>query len=294
MKVTIRLKINEAPAAQIKELASLLTHVAEWKLYPDGRGGWMTLDVPENDADYSVFRDYCHHHHIRIWVYRGREYSKREMDSAPYLFFTDHPADVNANENTAYTNKDCCPKCGAGLEQGGPLTFPLNKVRKKKLFCVELRNSHEWVVSSEIKPLFDGLTGFRWGEVVDMKTGRGSPLFHQIVIENHLPRTATITNFIEHDPPLKNRCGCNRAGWNLQDVLVYEQAALKDAKDFNRTIERWYGGGPCGNRWPVVSQAVHSQIRKARLLSNSCFEPVQIIEKDPGTKHKFDLPLDVT
>ena len=292
MQVTSVLRADSIPREHVERLAALVK-IGEWKIYPNGNNGGIVLKASEFDPSVEVFRNYCRQNQLPFWDNRVRHYSKSEMHAASFLNVDDTPADVDANENTVYTNKHCCPKCGAGLEQSGPLTFSVKKCYKKKLFCVDLRNSHEWVVSSEVKPLFDGLTGFRWGEVVDSKTRKVSPMFHQIVVENRLPRMATITNFQQTGPPWSNRCECNRAGWRLLDEQIYERASLTNAKDFNVTTERLSGGGPCGLRWLVVSQAVHSLILKTHLLSGACFVPIHLIEKDSGMQHKFDLPLDI-
>jgi len=188
-------------------------------------------------------------------------------------------------EGTQYISEGACPKCGVGWKQVGPLVVPLRKVAKQKIFLIHSKHEWEWVVSDEVAELLQGFTGFRFGEVRDSRSPDVPAVgFHQLIIENYLPRMATITNFVENG---WKRCVCNRAGWNLMDEKFYERAALQNAKDFNLTMERWFGGGT-GVHWTIVSQGVRQKLKDLCV-----FEPIHIVETDPGSKHRFDLPLDV-
>jgi hypothetical protein len=201
---------------------------------------------------------------------------------------------LGSNTNsTQYTSEYACPTCGVGLCQKGPLILKLIGSKQRKMFCVSLRHSNEWVISAEAGKLLKGFSGFRFGEVyTSEKAKQPSEKLKQVIIENRLPRMATLTTFSEYDPPMENKCSCNRAGWNLLSEKIYERSALKAALDFNLTVERWYGGGLAGLNWPIVSQQVRRVILDNKLLSRGCFEPVRIIEKDPGNKYQFDLPFD--
>jgi len=284
MKITRLFKITEAPKAQIHELVSLLKNRPEYLIYPKGDTGRLNLKVEDGDPDVEVFETYCKTHGIRFAAYRARKYSKEEWDTAEFLLMKTEAAIIDP-EGTKYTNEGACPKCGVGWRQVGPLVMPLRKVAKKKIFLIHSKDDWEWVVSDEVVELLQGFTGFRLGEMRDSKnpdvpaTG-----FHQLIIENYLPRMATMTNFVENG---WKRCECNRAGWNLIDEKFYEHTALQNAKDFNLTIERWFGGGTSGVHWAIVSQKVRQKLKKLCV-----FDPVHIIETDPGDKYKFDLPLD--
>jgi hypothetical protein len=247
-----------------------------------------------NNPEWEVFEEYCRRNGLKFDKFRRRKYSSAEIEAAPFFFVEGEPAPSDTR-GTQYSSESACPRCGVGLTQVGPLVLKARGVnlRKKKMFCVNLRQSTEWVINVEFCPLFRDLTGFRFGEVVSsLEPVKPIETVKQIVIESRLPRMARSTNFFEYDdPPMKDRCPCNRAGWSLRDEIIYERAALKDARDFNWTVERWYGGGPVGFKRPIVSQRVRRVIMKNKLLRQGNFDPVHVIEKDIGGEYKFQLPL---
>jgi hypothetical protein len=293
MRTIRRYQAFRIPKAQVDELGTMLK--AQLEYTPQGGDrGMISLAILEEDTDCQVFEEYCHLNKIHFYSARQRQYSRAEIESAQYFLLTDEnsPSDTDA---TKYASEGACPLCGVGLKRIGPLVIETKHapLPKKKMFRVSLRQSNEWIVASEISGLFKGMSGFHFGDVCAAATS-STPLDYvrQIVIDNYLPRMATNTNFQEYDPPKKDKCSCNRSGWRLADEIIYERAALIEANDFNLTVERWYGGGPVGLNWPIVSQRVRRVILDNKLLRPACFEPFRIIEQDPGGQYKFELPLD--
>ncbi|HVM61438.1 MAG TPA: hypothetical protein VMV72_11295 [Verrucomicrobiae bacterium] len=245
-------------------------------------------------ADLGPFEEYCRQNKLRVSRYRRQWYSNAEIEATEFFFLADETIHNNTSASaTQYTRAGVCPNCGVGLRPTEPLILKFDRRTTKKMFCVDLMQSIAWIIAAELSELFKDFSGFHFGAVCAPEGSKQTPLdLKRIVIEDYLPRMATITNFQEYDPPMKNRCSCNRAGWRLSDETIYERSALRDAKDFNLTVERWYGGGIAGLNWPIVSQRVRRVILDNKLLRPGCFRPVRIIERDPGTQHKFDLPLD--
>jgi len=290
------IRVNNAfgiSKTDIEKLSGLLKGGPKFSLFPHRRTGRLHLEVPEENEDWKTFENYCRQNNIRFSSVRRRIYSKAEIESAAYFFLADEPVSSNT-DGTKYSEKGVCPSCGVGLTQFGPLIIDTKDIRlpKKKLFCVNLRQSREWLVATEIIGLLEGFSGIRFGDVCTASTPT-KPLdsLKQIIVESHLPRMASATNFQEYDPPLKNRCSCNRAGWRLRDEIVYTRSALNSAKDFNLTVERWYGGGT-GIKWPIVSQKFRKAMLANKLLKPVCFDPVHVIDRNDGSQYKFDLPLD--
>jgi len=280
--------------AQIEWVERLLKAKPNCLLVGDPASGGVQIEFEEGGPDAVSFEAYCRQRKISFDAAPHRIYSAAELNSARYFLLAGEPSQLNTDA-TRYSNTTACPVCGVGLTQAGPLVVDPQhpKLPKRRMFCVCLRESTEWIVASESVALFKECSGARFGDVCaanNLLRPLGS--VKQLIIESRLPRMARITNFEEYDPPLENKCSCNRAGWGLLDEAVYEESALGQAKDFNLTLERWYGGGPVGLSWPVVSQRVRRLILDNKLLRRGCFDPVRIIEKDPGDRHKFELPLD--
>jgi len=293
VRTSVVLNLIAAERRHIERLASILHNKPDFKIYPNGRTGRLHLSVPEGDPDVQLFESYCREHDIRFMKGRTRSYSNSEMDAAPYLWLACDGEAVDL-DGTRFTDENACPKCGIGRKLAVPLVIPLGRIAGKKTFGFGFRHDFAWVVSKEVSEALRSCTGFTLGPVCDTRAPT-TPVdsFYLLIVENYLRRMATITNFSEYDPPLRPRCECNRAGWNLRDEMFYEWEALRNAKDFNLTVERLYGGGFGINRL-LVSQKVRQIFLKDSFLPKRAgFEPVHPIEKDPGTKHKFDLPLDL-
>jgi hypothetical protein len=286
------LKIFRAPKHQIEQLAALLDCKPKFSFYPDGSTGRLEIDVEEKSNDCETFERFCKEHKIWFSSFRRRVYSTDEIEDAEFFHLADTPIESDTT-GTKLTDAYVCPKCGVGLRQTGPLVVKLGRSTKRKMFCISLRHSNDWVITTDVSEIFEGFSGFRFGAVRHPENSQ-KPLnyLRQIIIESYLPRMASSTNFTEYDPPMTNKCACNRAGWNLRDEVIYERDALKEAKDFNLTVERWYGGGIAGLNWPIVSKRVRQVLLTYKILHPGCFDPVHIIPKAPGYQYKFDLPLD--
>jgi hypothetical protein len=293
MKVFQVLRIFRVSSSQIERLEAILEAKPKSAGSPGSDPLFVEFELEERRPfDLAPFEEYCRQNNLQFWKLRRRCYSKAEIEAGEFFLLADAPIGSDTDA-TQYTRENACPICGIGLRQSGPLIVKLDRPTKRKLFCVSLRQSNEWVIASEVSQLLKDFTGFRFGDVYAPSNSK-KPLKNllQIVIRSYLPRMATITNFSEYDPPMKNRCSCNRAGWNLVEETIYERSALKDAKDFNLTVERWYGGGIAGLNWPIVSQQVRRVILDNKLLSPACFDPVRVIHHDPGDQYKVELPLD--
>jgi hypothetical protein len=294
MKIFRVFRVFRASSSHIEQLEAIIE--AKPKLPKSSSDDPLFVDFELEERrtiDLELLEEYCRNNHLRFWKLRRRTYSKTEVEATKYFLMRDEDSGVDTS-GTQYTVETCCRLCGVGLTQRGPLIIDLKSIpKKRRLFCVSLRHSEEWVLTTEASGLFQKLSGFRLGDVCDLKEPE-KPLDHlrQVIIEQHLPRMASTTNFTEYDPPMEKKCACNRAGWNLRDEVIYESAALEKAKDFNLTVERWYGGGMAGLNWPIVSHRVRRLILENRLLSRGSFDPVHIIEHDPGGKYKFQLALD--
>jgi hypothetical protein len=289
VKITILIKVPETTKEHITHLVGLLKSTPQYRFYPpSGETGWIELRADEGDPEITAFLDYCRTHRIRSDIQRWVYYTKQEMDAAAFLIMKYEPL-ILATDLTRYSSETACPKCGEGRVQTGPLIFPVRKTGGKRIFLLRSDYTWHWVVDVKATQAIQSLTGYRLGEVRDSESpDLPCAGFHQLIVDGYLPRMAKATNFVRNGQKL---CSCNRSGWTLQDIKIYSRSALREAKDFNWSAERWSGGGH-GLNWLVVSQAVRQVMLRNKLLKEGNFEPVQLVDSDPDSAYKFDLPLD--
>ena len=252
----IQLLITDVPGHHLRKIRTLLRNEPENVFYPHREDiGSLKLVVEEADPDVSIFEKYCSDNGIKMSSLSGTWviYSKREMDKFDLFEMVAGEARFAANA-TSFGIAGACPKCGIGGAQVGPLLVSCRKTPKHEMVRVQAKRSFQWIISATLVEQLRSFTGFRLGEVRNAKTQQVIPDCYQLIVQNWLPRMATITDFTEFAPPLTNRCSCNRNGWNLQQELVYERSVLRHARDFNFTLEYFSGGGWADQHYVVTQQ----------------------------------------
>ncbi|RED54735.1 hypothetical protein [Cohnella lupini] len=250
-----------------KELKGKLDQVDESLL----KIGRLDVDSYEDREGYPELLELISKHNLQHTFFEGREYTKKEMETAEYYqVFVPYPWLHDPEKKAKYygTTYESQSICECGETQTSELKLDSKKIGKWQFATID----PEFIVTDSAKDIMlnNDLSGVTFQQARDFKY-RESPPISQLIVLHILPPTNNNVKVVPYT--WENKCpNCIQLGF-LRSELIYEREKLKDAKDFNLTYEYF---DAYVNRILIVSAKTRSVLTKHKIRVHG-YEPISII-----------------
>ncbi|MWC26983.1 hypothetical protein [Paenibacillus sp. MMS18-CY102] len=226
-------------------------------------------------ADTDVFRALQTFIQENKWEhteYEHREYTKKELNEAHYydlgLHYPWWQVEKRARDNgTKYDERNKCPKCHQGEYQITDLVIDTKKMGKRQIAY----NYPDVIVTEHIKQIIEEsqLAGCYFREVIERR-GMNNTKLYQLVPTQVLGSMKLDRMRLSKHQYCEN---CYR-GAVLRSEIIYPEASMLDAKDFNLSLE-YYGFGTYCTPRLIVSSKVRKLFMENK-IKVLYYEPIGI------------------
>lgn len=197
--------------------------------------GWITVKTNEEREGYPELMNMLKEQNLYYTFFEGREYTKKEIESALYFHVTvpypwEHdPERDAAYYGTLYENDD--QFCNCRKRQISELMLDVKKMKNWHFITI----TPELIVNDYAKEviLSNGLTGCEFGKVRDYKD-RDVQSVSQLFVTNIISPLSNRVRMLNE--PNKINCPHCVQGYPRSE-LIYKKEHLTEMKDFNLTFE---------------------------------------------------------